>query len=217
MSQSRTSSISKLFLGSAIAAATALFAAVAVPATGNNAAGVTTGDKAPDFTITDTDGNSHTLSEYTSQGKVVVIEWFNPDCPFVKKFHSGKTYARDTYNSVKGDDVVWLAINSGAPGKQGAGLERNQKARADYKIEYPVLLDETGKVGRAYGAKRTPEMFVIDASGTVAYHGPIDNNASARKFGETNYITTAVEQVLAGETVVTPAIKPYGCSVKYGG
>jgi len=100
---------------------------------------------------------------------------------------------------------------------QGNGLERNQKAKSDYKIDYPILLDESGKVGREYGAKRTPEIFIIDAKGKIAYHGPFANSASGRTIGDKNYVETAVNQVLAGETVVTPEIQPYGCSVKYGG
>ncbi|MEO1585230.1 MAG: redoxin domain-containing protein [Planctomycetota bacterium] len=175
---------------------------------------VSVGDSAPSFTLTDTNGESHTLADY--RGKTVVLEWFNPDCPFVKKFHTDSSVMRDTHAKFAGDsEIVFMAINSGAPGKQGAGLERNRKAVEEYQIGYPVLLDESGEVGKAFGAKRTPEIFVIDAEGVVRYHGPIDDNSSYREVGQ-NYLELAVTQVKNGETdVVRPQIGVYGCSVKY--
>lgn len=178
--------------------------------------GVNVGDKAPDFTLTDIHGNEHKLSDYTKEGKVVVLEWFNPDCPFVKKFHWNHDTMRTTYAKFKGKDVEFLAINSaGAPGKQGWGEERNLEAEKQYKIEYPILLDKTSEVGHAYGAKRTPHIFIVDAEGIVRYIGPIDSTSSARNVG-TNYVETVVNQLLAGETeIVKPEIEPYGCAVKY--
>jgi hypothetical protein len=112
--------------------------------------------------------------------------------------------------------VVWLAINSGSPGKQGAGLERNVKAKTEYAISYPVLLDEAGTVGRAYGAKTTPHMFVIAKDGSVAYAGAIDNDPAAGKLGDLNYVTAALDAISAGKPVENPRTKSYGCSVKYG-
>jgi len=107
MSRAMTNKLTtRTLFGTALAAATAALAVIATPATGNNAASVTKGDKAPNFTLTDTDGKEHSLADYTKEGKVVVLEWFNPDCPFVKKFHSGSTYARDVHENISGDDVV---------------------------------------------------------------------------------------------------------------
>ena len=173
------------------------------------------GQKAPDFVLTDTEGNEHRLSAYLKEEKVVVLEWFNPDCPFVKKHHKNTRSMAETYALAKEHDVVWLAINSGAPGKQGAGLERNKKAIEEFKIEYPVLLDESGKVGKAYGAKTTPHMYVIDKDGTLVYAGAIDDKSNTTDLGETNYVKGALEQCLAGEKVDPATTKPYGCSVKY--
>jgi peroxiredoxin len=174
------------------------------------------GAPAPDFTLEDTEGKEHRLSAYTEAGKVVVLEWFNPDCPFVRKHHEKNKTMATTYGAFAEKDMVWLAINSGAPGKQGHGLERNRKAREDYGIAYPVLLDETGAVGQLYGAKTTPHMFVVAKSGELVYAGAIDDNSSAGKLGETNWVSTCLGQVFVGEKVETAQTKPYGCSVKYG-
>lgn len=175
------------------------------------------GKLAPDFTLVDLDGTIHTLSDYTEEGKVVVIEWFNPGCPFVKKHY--KNANRQTMNELaseyKGDGVVWLAINSGAPGKQGHGFEMNSQAQSGWGMDRPILLDETGKVGRLYNAQNTPEMFVVDGDGIIRYHGAIDNDRSAASIGNVNYVKNAVDSVLAGGTVEVPTTRPYGCSVKY--
>ncbi|MEN1705038.1 MAG: redoxin domain-containing protein [Planctomycetota bacterium] len=172
------------------------------------------GEAAPAFSLTDTNGDRHSLSDFS--GKVVVLEWFNPDCPFVKKFHADSKVMKETHAKFMNDEeVVFLAINSGAPGKQGAGLERNQLAIKEFKMEYPILLDESGEVGKTYGVKRTPEMFVIDREGIVRYHGPIDSKRSASEVG-TNYLEIAVQQIRNGETdVIRPESDVYGCSVKY--
>jgi peroxiredoxin len=171
------------------------------------------GSAAPDFTLTDTDGKQVKLSSFA--GKVVVLEWFNPDCPFVKKHHDkNKTFA-ELYTKYSAKDVVFLAINSGAAGKEGAGKERNVKAKADYKIAYSILLDETGTVGKEYGAKNTPAMYIIDAKGILAYSGAIDDNESATTPGQTNYVAKALDEILAGKPVTTKSTKAYGCSVKY--
>ena len=177
---------------------------------------VAPGDAAPDFTLQDTAGKAHRLQDYLDAGKTVVLEWFNPDCPFIKKHHLTAHTMNDSYAKVKDHDVVWLAINSGAPGKQGAGLERNLKAVDEFEIPFPVLLDESGAVGRAYGAKTTPHMFVISSQGLVAYNGAIDDNPSPTTLGETNYVLEALHAVLSDVPVKTASTKPYGCSVKYG-
>mgnify|MGYP001386739757 CR=1 FL=1 len=171
------------------------------------------GEKAPTFTLTDTDGNTISLADY--EGKVVVLEWFNPGCPFVVKHHEKNKTMDELSKEFAEKDVVWLAINSGAPGKQGHGLELNKKMKEQWAISYPVLLDESGDVGRLYGAKTTPHMYIIDTTGTLVYAGGIDNNPSATTLGDVNYVRQALNEVLAGTAVSTPETKPYGCSVKY--
>jgi hypothetical protein len=146
---------------------------------------------------------------------MVVLEWFNPDCPFIKKHHMKHTTMNDLHAEQMKSDVVWLAINSGAPGKQGAGLERNQAARKDYKMAYPILLDESGAVGKKYGAKTTPHMFVIAPDGTLIYKGAIDNDKSPENVGSTIYVRAAVDQFRKGGKVETSETTSYGCSVKY--
>ncbi|MCC6285940.1 MAG: thioredoxin family protein [Phycisphaerales bacterium] len=176
------------------------------------------GEIAPDFVLLDLEGKEHKLSEYAAEGKIVVLEWFNPECPFVKKHHVANRTMHDTHEKLQKEHegkVVWLAINSGAPGHQGAGIEANKQAAEDYEIEYPVLLDESGEVGRAYKAKTTPHMFVIGADGKLAYMGAIDNNPSPRKVGDINYVLDAVTALLAGETVEVTETKSYGCPVKF--
>jgi peroxiredoxin len=175
---------------------------------------VTAGSMAPDFALKDLAGKEVRLSELTKAGKVVVLMWFNPDCPFVVKHFGDAETFNDMHAQFKDKGVELLAINSGAAGKQGAGAERNQKAVTDWKIEFPVLLDDSGTVGKAYGAKRTPEMFIINKDGYIAYHGAIDDDPSD-KVGKNNFVIPALNEVLAGKEVTTKTTKPYGCSVKY--
>ena len=174
------------------------------------------GQAAPDFVLPSVDGSLVRLSDYA--GKTVVLEWFNPGCPFVKDVHdSDKMTAVAEKWAAQG--VVWLAINSGAPGKQGTGLSENQKARQKWKIGYPVLLDESGAVGRAYGAKTTPHMYVISGSGELVFAGAFSNAPLGSVDGggaEVNYVDAALGAVAAGEPVGQSAPKPWGCSVKYG-
>lgn len=177
--------------------------------------GIHVGQRAPDFTLKDTDGKEQSLSAYLAQGKAVVLEWFNPDCPFVKHHHLTNQTMSDVEKAFRSRGVVWLAVNSGAPGNQGAGLERNRKAKREYKISYPIVLDESGTVGRAYGAKTTPRMFVIGKDGTVIYAGAIDSDKELKGAGKTNYVERALTQHLAGEAVAMAQTTSYGCSVKY--
>lgn len=177
---------------------------------------VTAGSIAPDFTLPDLSGKTWKLSELTKSGKTVVLMWFNPDCPYVvKHFTNNHSTFNDIVKNYSDKGVVLLAINSGAPGKQGAGLERNKKAVDDWKINFPVLLDESGNTGRAYSAKRTPEMFVINKDGYIVYHGAIDDDAGTEKPGKINYVTSALDALLAGKEVQTKTSRPYGCTVKY--
>lgn len=179
-------------------------------------AGVLPGDAAPDFTLTDTEGKAHKLSDYLADGKTVVLEWFNPDCPFIVKHHKKHKTMNESHAKVKDHGVVWLAINSGAEGKQGHGLERNRKAVKDFGIPFPVLLDPSGEVGRLYGAKTTPHMFIITPEGEVVYNGAIDDDRSADKLGKTNHVLAALHDLMQGDKVKVAETRPYGCSVKYG-
>ncbi len=174
------------------------------------------GQPAPDFTLTGLDGKAHALSEY--RGKTVVLEWFNPQCPFVNHAHTeGSLVSMAKDETAKG--VVWLAINSGAPGKQGHGPEANTEGKSKYGLEHPILMDETGAVGQAYGAEKTPHVYLIDASGTLLYRGAIDNAPFGEVDGggaKVNYLGAALEEVRGGQTVTTAETPAYGCTVKYG-
>lgn len=200
----------------AAVASLAVFAVGFGPATQAEPGSAKVGAKAPSFTLSDLEGNEHSLSDFTGEGKVVVLEWFNAGCPFVKKHYRDDTMTMNKLaDKYRDDGVVWLRINSGAPGKQGTGIDFNKKVKSDWKIADPILLDESGVVGKAYNAKNTPAMAVIGKDGTLMYWGAIDSDRGGRNAGETNYVDQALAQVLAGETVKTPTTKPYGCSVKY--
>jgi peroxiredoxin len=171
------------------------------------------GDAAPAFTLKDTDGKEVKLSDY--KGKIVVLEWFNPECPFVKKHHVTFDTMTKLAKDYKDKNVVWLAINSNAEGKQGSAATDNAKAKTDYKMDYPVLLDTKGETGKAYGAKTTPHMFVIDKEGKLVYAGAIDNDSSVSKLGEKNYVKNAIDEISAGKKVTDATTTSYGCAVKY--
>ena len=177
---------------------------------------VKVGAEAPAFELRDLDGRIHRLADYA--GKIVVLEWFNPACPFIQYAHT-KGPLRDLARSIAGDDLVYLAINPGAPGKQGADVETNRQAVARFGLAHPVLLDPQGVVGRAYGAAKTPHMFVIDRAGTLVYAGALDNAPMGEVDGDgphVVYVRQAVEALRAGTQVPRPETPPYGCSVKYG-
>lgn len=174
------------------------------------------GKPAPDFTLTDYQGKEHTLSSYTAQGNVVVLEWFSHECPFVKKHYRDDTQTMNNLvTSWEGKPVVWLRVNSAATTNPAGNTEAVKAGIEDFKITGPVLVDSDGKVGKTYGAKRTPEMYVIDASGVLVYHGAIDNDRTAKGAGETNYVANAVAAVLAGKPVEVATTEAYGCGVKY--
>jgi len=182
------------------------------------AAKATLGKPAPDFTLKDLAGKEVKLS--TFKGKTIVLEWFNPGCPFVKKSHTVGSLVGTAKKQVKAG-VVWLAINSAAPGKQGNEPAMNSDAAKTWSLEHPILRDESGVVGKAYGATNTPHMFVIDKKGVLVYAGAIDNSPdgegkSAEGGKLVNHVDAALEDVAAGKAVRTPATKAYGCSVKYG-
>ena len=175
------------------------------------------GKAAPDFTATDTNGKSHKLSDF--KGKVVVLEWTNPECPYVVKHYDSKNMQK-LQEEITAKDVVWLSINSGAEGKQGhlTADAANTYIKDHGAKQTAYLLDPKGEVGKAYDAKTTPHMFVVDKDGTLVYDGAIDDNDSANKedaAGAKNYVTAAVDALVAGKPVETSKTKPYGCGVKY--
>ena len=180
-------------------------------------AAVEPGEEAPDFTLTDSKGTSHKLSDF--RGKLVVLEWLNHECPFVKKHYSGGNMQKlQQEYTAKG--VVWLSIISSAPGKQGHRTGPQAEADTKDKNAAPtaVLLDPSGEVGKKYDAKTTPEMFVLDKEGKVIYAGAIDSiksTDSADIAKAENHVRQALDAALAGQPVSTPKTQPYGCSVKY--
>jgi peroxiredoxin len=184
----------------------------------SSAAPATVGKPAPDFTLKGLDGKDVKLSSL--KGKTVVLEWFNPGCPYVKKSHSVGSLVGTAAKHTKAG-VVWLAINSGGAGKQGADPKDNAAAVKTWSLAHPVLLDPTGATGKAYGATNTPHMFVIDSKGTLVYAGAIDNSRDGEgKSPEggtpVNYVDAALEDIAAKRAVKTATTKAYGCGVKYG-
>lgn len=172
---------------------------------------------APDFTLVDTTGKEHRLSDYVAAGKTVVLEWFNPHCPIVQRFYDdeGTGLATKIESSFANQNVVWLRINSGNVDDRSSSKEVNDEARKNWHIASPVLLDPEGKVGQAYGAKVTPEMYVISNEGVLRYHGYIKAERPAADGKEKLVLSDAVKSVLAGETIETKQTKAYGCGVKY--
>lgn len=182
------------------------------------------GSPAPDFKVTDAEGKTHRLKDY--HGEWLVLEWFNKDCPYVKKHYGSdnmQTLQRE-YTGQKdtdGNGVKWLTVISSAKGKQGYHEPREAlsvgKAH-DLAASAPFLLDTTGAMGKAYGAKTTPHMYIIDPEGQLVYAGGIDDNDSANPAvipTSENYVKLAMDQALAGKKITTPSSRPYGCSVKY--
>ncbi|MEE4273661.1 MAG: thioredoxin family protein [Thermoanaerobaculales bacterium] len=172
--------------------------------------GVDPGDAAPGFTLADSAGNKVSLADY--KGKVVVLEWTNPDCPFVKR-HNTEGTMKKLEASFAERGVVWLTINSTHYMDAAANAAYVKKEG----ISWPVLVDQDGTVGHAYGAATTPQMIIIDAKGVVVYDGAIDDDPRGNKAvkDRINYVAGALDELLAGKAVSTPETKPYGCSVKY--
>jgi peroxiredoxin len=175
------------------------------------------GSAAPDFSLTDAKGKTHSLSEY--KGKYVVLEWFNPECPFVKKHYGGGNMQK-LQEQYTGKGVAWLTIDSNAPGTEGnLSPEAAEKVASAWKTKQTaLLLDPEGKAGRAYGAKNTPNIVIINPEGKIVYEGAIDSKASPNPAdipSSTNYVKVALDESLSGKPVSNPTTKPYGCSVKY--
>lgn len=174
-------------------------------------------DAAPDFSLSGADGKTYKLSQF--KGKTVVLEWFNKDCPYVRKFYDSKTM-QGLQKEQTGKGIVWLSIVSSAPGNEGAlDAAAAQKLINDWGIgSTAILLDEKGTVGKMYGAKTTPHMFVVDKKGQLAYMGAIDDRPSATKKsleGAQNYVAAALTAIEKGEPIKNASTTPYGCSVKY--
>lgn len=194
-----------------------LVAVLALSAAATAHAAARVGQPAPDFSLPDSHGESRTLSDF--KGQYVVLEWTNHDCPFVRK-HYGSGNMQSLQKEYGGDDVAWLSIISSAPGKQGyvSAEEANALTRTRDAAPTAVLLDPKGGVGREYGAKTTPHMYIIDPEGTLIYAGGIDSIPSADPADiakATPYVKVALTEAMAGQAVSEPQTRPYGCSVKY--
>ena len=171
-------------------------------------AGVEPGAAAPTFSLENQDGKKVSLEDY--KGKLVVLEWVHPGCPFVVRHYKAKTMAT-LAEKYAGKGVVWLAINS----TKDATNETNKKWVEEHSLSYPILNDSEGKTGHAYGAKTTPHMFIISKEGKVVYAGGIDDDPKGDKSDRVNYVEKALDEVLGGKAVSTPKTKSYGCSVKF--
>ncbi len=172
---------------------------------------------AQEFTLTDTNGTPHSLSEF--RGRFVVLEWVNPECPFVRKqYDSGNMQRLQKRYAERG--VVWLSIDSSAPGKQGHVTPEQANTWLKQRNASPtaMLLDPTGEVGKLYNARTTPHMFVINREGELIYQGAIDDKPSTNpedvKLAK-NFVQQALDEAMAGGPVTVPSSQPYGCSVKY--
>lgn len=195
-----------------VAAATALAAPAAA------LAAPVLGQPAPAFSAVDANGKTRSLAEF--KGKTVVLEWNNNGCPYVRK-HYDSGNMQSLQKSATQDGVVWLTVISSAPGMQGyvAGADAKAWKAREKAASTDLLLDPKGTVGRAYEAKTTPHMYVIDKTGKLVYMGGIDDKPSsdpASLNGAKNYVTAALADVKAGRPVAQAATRPYGCSVKYG-
>jgi len=177
------------------------------------------GDPAPDFTGTDSNGQTHKLSEY--RGKYVVLEWTNNGCPYTRKHYtSGNMQNLQKEWTAKG--VVWLTVLSSAPGAQGYMTASDENAYMAKMHADPTaaLLDPTGAIGHEYDARTTPDMYVIDPAGKLIYAGAIDDHATTDPSDiahSKNYVSDALTEAMAGQAVAVSYTRPYGCSVKYQG
>lgn len=176
------------------------------------------GQAAPDFTLTDIHGQKHSLADF--KGKTVVLEWVNPDCPFVRKHYDRSGNIPGLQKAATADGIVWLQINSAAAGLEG-DYDNAKAAAWQQRIHASVtayLRDQDGKVGKLYDARTTPHLFIINPQGALVYAGGIDSIRSAEPADiakATNYVKEALADLKAGRAVRTSAAKPYGCSVKY--
>jgi len=178
-----------------------------------------TGQTLPDMQVVDSNGVTHNLSDFDGQN--VVLEWTNHDCPYVRKhYNSAYKNMQGLQKQAAADDVVWLSIVSSAIGQQGyvSGEQANDLTQSRYAAPTAVILDPSGNAGRAFSAKTTPHMFVINKDRELVYQGAIDSNRSSRAStipDATNYVTAALDALKSGDAIETAETTPYGCSVKY--
>ena len=175
------------------------------------------GSAAPDFSAPDANGKTQSLSEF--KGKYVVLEWFNPECPFVKK-HYGTDNMQKLQAEYTGKGVVWLTIDSNAPGTEGnITADQAKKIMDSWKTKQTaLLLDPESKVAKLYGAKNTPNMVIIGPDGKIVYEGAIDSKATPNPADiptSTNYVKAALDEAMSGKPISNAQTRPYGCSVKY--
>lgn len=183
---------------------------LALAMAGTAGAAATIGAPAPPFVVPDQDGKPVDLAAL--RGKIVVIEWTNPDCPFVQRHYKAKTMTT-LADRFRDRDVVWLAVNS----THSMSAEQDRAWRTQQGFSYPVLDDRGGAMGRSYGARTTPHLFVIDRGGMLVYQGAIDDDAAGEKGSDArNYVREVLDDLTAGKAVRVAETKPYGCSVKYG-
>lgn len=176
------------------------------------------GEKAPDFEVVDTQGITHRLSDF--EGQTLILEWTNHDCPFVRKHYSSGNMQQQQQMAREEHGVVWLTVISSSPGTQGhvSPEVADELTRSRNASPNAVLLDEDGIMGRAYDARVTPHMYIIDASQTLVYMGGIDSNPSARPADipeATQYVVEALKEMAADEPISESITPPYGCSIKY--
>ncbi len=174
------------------------------------------GEKAPNFTLTDVHGEEHSLKDF--KGKTIILEWFNPECPFVVHLYEEGEFQTMPNELHEKDDYAWIAINSNSPGTQGHGVEKNRDYHEKWNMEFPLLIDEDNTVANMYDARTTPHMYIIDPDFNLVYHGAISNAPFDRVRGDgekVNYVDRAIEQLRNGETVSPSYIQPWGCTVKY--
>jgi peroxiredoxin len=198
----------KLILTAITTLATGALYAADVPAIGS---------AAPDFSAPDANGKTQSLAEY--KGKYVVLEWFNPECPFVKKHYGGGNMQK-LQKEFTDKGVVWLTVDSNAPGTEGnITAEQAKKIMDSWKThQTALLLDPESKIAKLYGAKNTPNMVIISPDGKIVYEGAIDSKATPNPADiptSTNYVKNALDESLSGKPVSNAQTKPYGCSVKY--
>lgn len=181
---------------------------------------VTIGEKAPEFTLTDINGEEVAIMDFVEEGKIVVLEWWNPGCPYVVKHHDEMTTMQDLAEKFEAE-VQWVKINSTNEAHQDYGLDVEYAEKWNV-TETPILMDTDGKVGKMYGAQRTPQMYIIDAEGVLRYNGAIDSHSrstkapsESEKDSVINYVDQALQQIIDGETVTRPETRAYGCGVKY--
>lgn len=175
------------------------------------------GSSAPDFTLNCLGGQPHSLAAY--KGKIVVLEWTNPNCPYVVRVYKTDKIIPELQRKYKEKGVIWITINSTHPEHQDyLPPEKLKEIYTEWQAAYThYLMDPEGKVGRLYGAKTTPHIFIINSDGRLVYNGALDDDPRGQKSKEqkVNYVDLALQALLKGQEIATPVTKPYGCTVKY--